>query len=52
DSVKHDILEKGGKPSKDNDVQVNIERVDIPGMEGDVGLISAKVVAECEGIVL
>lgn len=51
DSVKHDILEKGGKPSKDNDVQVNIERVDIPGMQGDIGLISAKVVAECEGIV-
>ena len=51
DAVKQDVLDKGGKLEDDVDIKVSIERVDIPGMEGDVGLISAKVKAECEGIV-
>ena len=49
DTVKQDILDKGGNLNKDADIKVNIERVEIPGMEDDVGLISAKVMAECEG---
>ena len=49
--VKNDVVEKGGKLANDDDIKVNISRVEIPGMEGDTGLISAKVKAECEGIV-
>ena len=52
DIVKQDILNKGGKFHEDADFKVNIERVDIPGMEGDAGLISAKIFAECEGMVM
>ncbi|MGB1311632.1 MAG: hypothetical protein ACPG47_10485, partial [Leucothrix sp.] len=29
--------------------EVSIERLDIPGMEGDRGLISATITAECLG---
>ena len=50
--VKQDVKAKGGKIAKDADIKVDIARVDIPGMEGDAGLISAKVNAECEGLVL
>ena len=52
ESVKQDVKVKGGKLTKDADIKIDIERVDIPGMQGDVGLISAKVNAECEGVVL
>jgi len=52
DEVKQDVQTKGGKLAQDVDVKVDITRVDIPGMEGDVGLISAKVNAECEGLAL
>lgn len=52
EAVKQDILNKGGKLDKDAEIKVKIDRVDIPGMEGDVGLISANVLAECEGVVL
>ena len=49
ESVKQDIKAKGGMTLKDTDINVDIQRVKIPGMKGDVGLISAKVSAECEG---
>ncbi|MEE9309635.1 MAG: hydantoinase/oxoprolinase family protein, partial [Cocleimonas sp.] len=49
--VKQDVQEKGGMIVKDTDINVDIQRVAIPGMKGDVGLISAKVNAECEGYV-
>ena len=49
EKVKQDILTKGGKLSDNLDIDINIERVDIPGMEGNTGLISAKVIASCEG---
>ena len=49
--VQQDVSVKGGILAKDTDINVDIERVDIPGMEGDVGLINAKVTAECEGAV-
>ncbi|MEH6456056.1 MAG: hydantoinase/oxoprolinase family protein [Cocleimonas sp.] len=52
DEVKQDVQTKGGKLAQDVDIKVDITRVDIPGMEGDVGLISAKVNAECEGLAL
>lgn len=48
--VKQDVETKGGKLAKDADIKVDTTRVDIPGMEGDIGLISAKVYAECEGV--
>ena len=48
DSVKHDVKSKGGKLAKNSEIKLDVDRVDIPGMEGDVGLISAKVLAECE----
>ena len=50
--VQQDVQAKGGKLAKNADIKVEVARVDIPGMEGDVGLISAKVNAECEGVVL
>lgn len=52
DLVKQDIKNKGGSLANEADIKVDITRVDIPGMEGDIGLISAKVSAECEGLVL
>ena len=51
-NVKRDVLTKGGQSVNDTDITVDVKRIDIPGMEGDVGLISAKVLAECEGLVL
>jgi len=52
DSVRKDATDKGGKTIDDKDIAVNIDRIDIPGMDGDVGLISAKVTAECESVVI
>ncbi len=52
ENVKQNVIEKGGKAVNDSDITVDVKRIDIPGMEGDVGLISAKVMAECEGVVL
>jgi N-methylhydantoinase A/oxoprolinase/acetone carboxylase beta subunit len=36
-----------GGAGDDIDVDVHVDRVDIPGMEGDRGLVAATVVAEC-----
>jgi len=52
ENVKRNVIEKGGKAVNETDFIIVIKRVDIPGMEGDVGLISAKVLAECEGLVI
>ncbi len=46
--VTQDLITKGGEVQSEEDITVDIERVDIPGMAGDAGLISAKVIAECE----
>ncbi len=46
--VTKDLITKGGEVQSEENITVNIERIDIPGMEGDAGLISAKVIAECE----
>ncbi len=52
ENVKQDVLDKGGKAVEDSDITIDIKRIDIPGMEDDAGLISAKILAECEGLVL
>lgn len=53
--VQQDVQMKGGKLAKEADagtgVKVDVTRVEIPDMEGDVGLISAKVNAQCEAMV-
>ena len=46
--VTQDLITKGGEVQNKEDITVKIERVDIPGMEDNAGLISAKVIAECE----
>ena len=52
ENVKLDVLAKGGQSVKDSDITIDVQRIDIPGMEDDVGLISAKVLAQCEGLVM
>ncbi|WP_299880279.1 hydantoinase/oxoprolinase family protein [uncultured Cocleimonas sp.] len=47
-AVKQDLITKGGEVQNESDITVNIERVEIPDMEDDAGLISAKIIAECE----
>ncbi|MEB8431931.1 hydantoinase/oxoprolinase family protein [Cocleimonas sp. KMM 6892] len=47
-AVSHDLITKGGEVQNKEDITVNIDRIEIPGMEGDAGLISAKITAECE----
>ncbi len=48
EAVKHDLITKGGEVQDEEDITVSIERIEIPGIEGDTALISAKVIAECE----
>ena len=47
-AVKQNLITKGGEVQNESDIKVNIERVEIPDMEDDAGLISAKIIAECE----
>jgi len=51
ETVKQDVTSKGGKEVNESEINVKVNRIEIPGMEGDLGLISAKVLAECEGLV-
>jgi len=51
EAVREDVKNKGGLISSEAEIKTKIDRIDIPGMEGDVGLISAKVHAICEGFV-
>lgn len=44
--VKNDALLKGGELQSADEIKLHIERIDIPGIENDKGLISAKVTAE------
>ena len=46
--IKKDVQIKGGKLPREGDIKIHIERVEIPGMDNDLGLISAKVIGTCE----
>ena len=46
EGVKKDVQVKGGELHTKDEINLHIERIDIPGIEDDKGLISAKVTAE------
>jgi len=47
-ALRQDVQSKGGKMSNDAEIRFSVSRVEVPGMSGDAGLISAKVQADCE----
>ena len=47
-ALRQDVQSKGGQMSNDAEIRFSVSRVEVPGMSGDAGLISAKVQADCE----